>query len=178
MYILCCCVYRSHASMLGADILYIEAMQACLGPIYCISSHASLLEADILYIEALQACLELIYCISSPNFPAPTETGGESRKIRQPGYNHSAPSGTVWRANAIRPYMYPANLAGIPDAPANFAGVPDAPHTSAGRLSISCPAARRRMRGTRSARRAFFLATRSRQPSPSSVKRSERWLSS
>ena len=71
--------------------------------------------------------------------------------------------------NAIRPYiLYPANLAGVPDAP----------HTSAGRLSISCPAARRRMRGTRSARRAFFLATRSRQPSPSSVKRSERWLSS
>ena len=97
-------VYRGHASLFGADILYIEAMQACLGLIYCISSPASLLGADILYIEALQACLELIYCISSPNFPAPTETGGESRKIRQLGYKHSAPSGTVWRANAIRPY--------------------------------------------------------------------------
>ena len=40
---------------------------------------------------------------------------------RPPLHDHSAPSGTVWGANAIRPYMYPANLAGIPDAPANFA---------------------------------------------------------
>ena len=40
---------------------------------------------------------------------------------RPPPHDHSAPSGTVWGANAIRPYMYPANLAGIPDAPANFA---------------------------------------------------------
>ena len=42
------------------------------------------------------------------------------------------PAGTSGRANAIRPYMYPANLAGVPDAqtwlaslmpPAKFAGV-------------------------------------------------------
>ena len=70
----------------------------------CISKPCSMLGADILYIEAMQACLGLIYCISKPNFPAPTETGGECRKIRLPRYKHSAPSGTVCRANAIRPY--------------------------------------------------------------------------
>ena len=46
-------------------------------------------------------------------------------------HDHSALSGPVWRANAIRPYMYPANLAGIPDAPPQTP-VPDAlhlPHT-------------------------------------------------
>ena len=70
----------------------------------------------------MQACLKLIYGKSSPNFPAPSHSSaGESRKIRQlayPGYNHSAPSGTVWRAYAIRPYPGTRkNLAGIPDAP-------------------------------------------------------------
>ena len=29
--------------------------------IYCISGHASLLGADILYIESMQACMKLIY---------------------------------------------------------------------------------------------------------------------
>jgi len=27
--------------------------------------------------------------------------------------DHSAPSGSVWRAYAIRPYMYPAKFAGV-----------------------------------------------------------------
>jgi len=30
-------VYRGHASLRGADLLYIGAMQACAGLIYCIS---------------------------------------------------------------------------------------------------------------------------------------------
>ena len=46
--------------------------------------------------------------------------------------DHSAPSGPVWGAYAIRPYMYPANLAGIPDAPGLIrrrpqTPIPDAP---------------------------------------------------
>ena len=32
---------------------------------------------------------------------------------RPPPHDHSAPSGTVWGANAIRPYMYQANFAGV-----------------------------------------------------------------
>jgi len=76
--------YRGHASLRGADILYIEAMQACTGLIYCISRPcksargwytvyrglASLLGTDILYIGAMQACAGLIYCISRPCKPA------------------------------------------------------------------------------------------------------------
>ena len=36
-----------HASLLGADILYIEVLQACAELIYCISGHASVLDADL-----------------------------------------------------------------------------------------------------------------------------------
>ena len=55
---------------MALDILYIGAMQACLGVIYCISGHASLFGRDILYIGAMQACSGLIYCISEPCKPA------------------------------------------------------------------------------------------------------------
>ena len=85
---------------LGAGEHFDRALQACLtlantstGPCKPAWSWrtlrrgpASLLDAGEHFDEALQACLTLIYGKSSPNFLAPTETGGESRKIRQPAY--------------------------------------------------------------------------------------------
>ena len=112
---------RGPASLLGAGEDFDEALQACLtlantstrpckpawgwrtlrrGP-------ASLFGAGEHFDEALQACLELIYGKSNPNFLAPTETGGESRKIRQPAYPGSIIRplpGPYVGAYAIRPY--------------------------------------------------------------------------
>jgi len=75
---------RGHASLRGADLLYIEAMQACAELIYGKSKlckparswftvyrgHASLRGADLRYIGAMQACAELIYGKSKPCKPA------------------------------------------------------------------------------------------------------------
>ena len=47
------------------------------------------------------------------------------------GVDYSAPLGPFGGAYAIRPYMYPANLAGIPDAPLQTVGFSFSPSLTA-----------------------------------------------
>mgnify|MGYP001018706155 CR=1 FL=1 len=86
--------------------------------------------------ETIMQHLHSLVAVCAP----PTCTRPNSPASADAPPDHSAPYGPVWRANAIRPYpgtiirpyMYPANLAGIPDAPGQIrrrpqTPIPDAP---------------------------------------------------